>query len=503
MMAGVPRTGTEGQQEAFFANVAEAYGRCLASFCADLERIITLAPRARLQTLEQYHPSFPARAAGFLSDLSGALAITVRQASRLDAVRGTTTVQLAEELLTEAYGPVLQSIADGSAEVTQLARQISQAAAAGAASAAAAASVNVFDAALSKGATWAQAGRLFGGNGVRWGIDGAISGMTAALEQRIVALNESMAALVAESKARQQRRPAQDAMLQEFLNGLASSVERLFDWAGTRVFGPAVSLELIRSAAQAGNLHLAERILPFCEKLSQGATAQEIQKAEEAAAERLRQEQEAAAEWERAERWAKLTPFVLASFLVGACILVSVVAPMSSPITANSPAPSASRASAGSTPSGADWFAEVKRYLNAKDYAKALPLLQEAAEAGNGQAMNSLGDLYYYGQGVAQDDDQARYWYQKAAEAGNTGSMDNLGYLYRYGRGVGQDYTQARYWYQKAADKNDAWGMYNLGCLYENGRGVAQDPRRALSWYRKAVEAGASWANYDVTRLQQ
>jgi TPR repeat protein len=37
-------------------------------------------------------------------------------------------------------------------------------------------------------------------------------------------------------------------------------------------------------------------------------------------------------------------------------------------------------------------------------------VLAKAAEAGNAQAMNDLGELYYYGHGVAQDYAKAHQW---------------------------------------------------------------------------------------------
>ena len=90
--------------------------------------------------------------------------------------------------------------------------------------------------------------------------------------------------------------------------------------------------------------------------------------------------------------------------------------------------------------SGEEGLTEAKRYLDLGDYAKALPPLQKAAEAGNAEAMNQLGRLYQTGRGVAQPDyAQAREWYQKAAEAGNVRAMYNLGVLYEKGLGVAQD----------------------------------------------------------------
>jgi TPR repeat protein len=157
--------------------------------------------------------------------------------------------------------------------------------------------------------------------------------------------------------------------------------------------------------------------------------------------------------------------------------------------------------SASPTPSPADGLAEAKRYLEAKDYAKALPLLQKAAAAGDAEAMSNLAELYRYGWGVARDYAQAYAWYQKAAAAGNAEAMYWVGVMYEQGRGVAQDYAQAREWYQKVADAGNAWGMYKLGWLYEQGRGVTQDYVKAREWYQKAADAGNTSAKEALSRL--
>jgi TPR repeat protein len=140
--------------------------------------------------------------------------------------------------------------------------------------------------------------------------------------------------------------------------------------------------------------------------------------------------------------------------------------------------------------SRAAWLAEARRDLQAKDYAKAIPLLQQAANADDADAMMNLGVLYENGWGVTQDYVKAREWYQKAATAGNAEAMNNLGALYDKGRGVAQDYAQARRWYQKAATAGNPNAMNNLGELYHYSRGVAQDYVKAREWYQKAAAAG-------------
>ena len=124
-------------------------------------------------------------------------------------------------------------------------------------------------------------------------------------------------------------------------------------------------------------------------------------------------------------------------------------APLAAALNSPSPTPLVSQVSPSPSPSGADWFAQAQRYLDTKDFANALPLLQRAAAGGNTSAMNNLGDLYYYGRGVARDYGKTREWYQKAADAGNPIAMANLGWLYAKGDGVARDYDEAREWYQR------------------------------------------------------
>jgi uncharacterized protein len=103
----------------------------------------------------------------------------------------------------------------------------------------------------------------------------------------------------------------------------------------------------------------------------------------------------------------------------------------------------------------------------------------------------NLGELYYYGRGVARDYTQARDWYEKAAAADNANAMCSLGWMYEKGSGViVQDYTQAGNWYQRAAEAGNTEAMYNLGVFYQNGQGVPQNYDQAREWFQKAAEAG-------------
>jgi TPR repeat protein len=60
--------------------------------------------------------------------------------------------------------------------------------------------------------------------------------------------------------------------------------------------------------------------------------------------------------------------------------------------------------------------------------------------------------MYNQGHGVPQDYAQAAVWYRKAAERGDADAEEGLGELYRNGQGVPQDYAQAYFWLDLAAD---------------------------------------------------
>ena len=95
------------------------------------------------------------------------------------------------------------------------------------------------------------------------------------------------------------------------------------------------------------------------------------------------------------------------------------------------------------TPSATEQRAEAQRHLKAREYKQAQPLLQKAADVGNTDAMDLLGQLYkdgnggvsYYkdGHAVYYGEDDAYKWFQKAADAGNSDAMYQLGDLYSSG----------------------------------------------------------------------
>lgn len=116
--------------------------------------------------------------------------------------------------------------------------------------------------------------------------------------------------------------------------------------------------------------------------------------------------------------------------------------------------------------------------------------LYELAEEGSALAQANLGKLYYNGDGLDQDDEQAEFWFRKAAEQGNAVAQFALGGLYQMGRGLEQDNEQAAVWFHKAADQDFATAQYSLAVMYANGLGVEQDDEQATVLISKAAELG-------------
>src|ERR1022692_1369702 len=128
-----------------------------------------------------------------------------------------------------------------------------------------------------------------------------------------------------------------------------------------------------------------------------------------------------------------------------------------------------------------------------KDEAQAVSWFRKAAEQGNADAQERLGEMYSYGQGgLAKDEAQAVSWYRKAAEQGNEYAQSNLGAMYVGGiGGLPVDHAQAVSWWRKAAAQGNAYSQYLLGMAYEYGEGgLAKDDSQAVSWYQKAADQG-------------
>lgn len=77
-----------------------------------------------------------------------------------------------------------------------------------------------------------------------------------------------------------------------------------------------------------------------------------------------------------------------------------------------------------------------------------------------------------------------------AAESGEADAQNAVGEIFERGLGGDPNYELAFVWFQRAADQGHKGAQVNLATLYETGRGVEQDKRVALNWYRRAWGIG-------------
>ena len=126
-----------------------------------------------------------------------------------------------------------------------------------------------------------------------------------------------------------------------------------------------------------------------------------------------------------------------------------------------------------------------------------------AAEKGNADAQNCLGEMYCLGEDVAEDNEKAAHWFLSAAEQGNADGQDNLGYMYQNGLGVAKDDEKAVHWYRLAAEQGLANAQNNIGFMYHNGLGVAKNNEKAAKWFRLAAEQGDPGGQHNLGDMYQ
>jgi|GEM_PF-1953576 len=126
----------------------------------------------------------------------------------------------------------------------------------------------------------------------------------------------------------------------------------------------------------------------------------------------------------------------------------------------------------------------------AQDDEQAIFWYLKAAEQGYVTAQNHLGVMYKNGICVSKNNAKAMFWFRKAAEQGCKTGQCNLGLMYRDGDGTEEGDTQAVFWFRKSAEQGYAAGQYHLAFMYAKGRGILRDITQAISLFREAAKQG-------------
>ncbi|MCG6117504.1 MAG: caspase family protein [Aquimonas sp.] len=89
------------------------------------------------------------------------------------------------------------------------------------------------------------------------------------------------------------------------------------------------------------------------------------------------------------------------------------------------------------------------------DYRTALQVWLGAAESGDAEAQNYVGEIHLKGLGIAPDPARAASWFERAVAGGNRRAMANLALLLEEGEGVGRDPLRALNLYRQSAGAGD------------------------------------------------
>jgi len=138
---------------------------------------------------------------------------------------------------------------------------------------------------------------------------------------------------------------------------------------------------------------------------------------------------------------------------------------------------------------------------NQGEAEQAARLFRQAADLGNADAMEELGEIYRTGDGLPKDGLEALRWFLRAAAAGKSSAMVSVGALYLLGDSVAQSDEEAVRWFQKAADLKNPDGMYDLGTMYESGQGVSMNVDKAKQLYEAAAALGNPEAQHKLVAL--
>jgi TPR repeat protein len=121
-----------------------------------------------------------------------------------------------------------------------------------------------------------------------------------------------------------------------------------------------------------------------------------------------------------------------------------------------------------------------------------------AANSGNADSQNQLGDAYFDGIEIEQDPKQAFEWYLCAAEQGHGKAQYNVAYAYANGIGTQKNIEESIKWYSKSADQGVALAQYVLAKLLIAGQYIEQDITQGLDLLHKASDQGLDLAQYDL-----
>ncbi len=135
-----------------------------------------------------------------------------------------------------------------------------------------------------------------------------------------------------------------------------------------------------------------------------------------------------------------------------------------------------------------------------QDLQTAFEYREQAAKLGHAVSKRWLAKHLIHGAGVEADPLRGINMLEELAREDPAACM-MLGEVYYYGEGVEADMEQALPWFEKAAAEEWPEALTFLGTMAWYGEGVPKDPQRAETLYRQAAELGEPQALYNLAYL--
>ena len=119
------------------------------------------------------------------------------------------------------------------------------------------------------------------------------------------------------------------------------------------------------------------------------------------------------------------------------------------------------------------------------------------AETGDIFAQNELANLYLYGDGIEEDEEEGVKWLKRSADAGHWISIMDLADCYSDGIGVSQDKLKAIDLYKRVYELGSGEAANRIGVIYHN----QNNSEEAVKWYKKVYELGGSASGEVANRI--
>ena len=120
------------------------------------------------------------------------------------------------------------------------------------------------------------------------------------------------------------------------------------------------------------------------------------------------------------------------------------------------------------------------------------------------EAVNHMGELWFYGQQVPKNLPMAVKCFRIAAKGGHIAANYSLGWCEKHGKGTAQDLPAAVKHLSVAAKSGHPHACFSLGECYENGEGVAaRNEREAITLYKKAAAKGHTGAIKRLAEIEK